>query len=55
MLVCYLKGVILHDYFYYVFLHNHRSEEIDEVTEQQLKENRGFVDNFARGTAHMFK
>ena len=33
----------------------HRSSEIDGVTEQQLADNRGFVDNFARGTAHMFK
>ena len=34
--------------------HN-RSEEIDEFTAQQLQDNRGFVDNFARGTAHMFE
>ena len=33
----------------------HRSSEIDDVIEQQLKDNCGFVENFARGTAHMFK
>jgi diadenosine tetraphosphatase ApaH/serine/threonine PP2A family protein phosphatase len=31
-----------------------RSCEIDDVIEQQLDENCGFIDNFARGTAHMF-
>lgn len=33
----------------------HRTEEIDEEIDQQLQENLGFVDNFARGTAHMFR
>ena len=33
----------------------HRSNEIDGVIEQQLADNCGFIDNFSRGTAHMFK
>ena len=32
----------------------YRQEEIDEDIEVQLQEN-GFIDNFARGTAHMFR
>ena len=33
----------------------HRNEEIDPAIEAHLEENKGFIDNFARGTAHMFR
>ena len=39
----------------YICVAHCRSCEIDDVIEQQLDENCGFIDNFARGTAHMFK
>lgn len=32
-----------------------RSEEITDPIEESLEENGGFIDNFARGTAHMFR
>ena len=32
-----------------------RSEEITYPIEESLEENSGFIDNFARGTAHMFR
>ena len=32
-----------------------RQDEIDPAIEQHLQENQGFIDNFARGTAHMFR
>ena len=32
-----------------------RQDEIDSDIEIQLNENEGFIDNFARGTAHMFR
>ena len=33
----------------------YRQDEIDPAIEQYLQENQGFIDNFARGTAHMFR
>ena len=47
--------VHVHDFTCICTFTMYRSNEIDDVIEQQLKENKGFVDNFARGTAHMFK
>ena len=32
-----------------------RQDEIDPAIEQYLQENQGFIENFARGTAHMFR
>ena len=32
-----------------------RSDDIDDHIEDSLEENNGFIDNFARGTAHMFR
>ena len=34
---------------------SHRQDDIDASIEEQLAQNDGFVDNFARGTAHMFR
>ena len=55
-----VSTLILHYVYMYMFstlymYTYHRSSEIDDVIEQQLADNCGFVDNFARGTAHMFK
>ena len=48
-------GVVVHAFQFHSCPCHNRSEEIDEFTAQQLQDNRGFVDNFARGTAHMFE
>lgn len=37
------------------FVDTYRQEEIDDVIESALENGEGFIDNFARGTAHMFR
>ena len=43
--------VVSHVMYYLVC----RQEEIDETIGSDLEKNNGFIENFARGTAHMFR